>query len=351
MIKEPFIWDFYSDQPSVINDKRFKKTVRKKFILDYFKMLFGSILVLPIAMLLMPFFKGKKIPKNSEFYGIGVNLDKGDVQQSLVDELGVKNLIIRIPLWEIEKIDEYVKFAKSFGKKNILINVIQNRRNIENKELLKQNLSLIFSKFENIANEFQIGTAINRIKWGFFAPCEYLDFYKTAYDLRNEKFPYIRLIGPSVIDFEYHHNVATMFNLKTIKFDCVSALLYVDRRGDPDNTQYGIFNLKNKINLLFSLTKTSPKSSDKIYITETNYPLKNTAPYAPTGEKECVSEGEYVKFMLKYHKIARQSGKISRVYWHQLIAPGYGLVDNRNDKIRKMPQFYAYKEMINENIY
>jgi len=208
-----------------------------------------------------------------------------------------------------------------------------------------------FSKFENIANEFQIGTAINRIKWGFFAPCEYLDFYKTAYDLRNEKFPYIRLIGPSVIDFEYHHNVATMFNLKTIKFDCVSALLYVDRRGDPDNTQYGIFNLKNKINLLFSLTKTSPKSSDKIYITETNYPLKNTAPYAPTSEKECVSEDEYVKFMLKYHKIARQSGKISRVYWHQLIAPGYGLVDNRNDKIRKMPQFYAYKEMINENIY
>ena len=66
-------------------------------------MLFGSVLILPLAMLLMPFFKGKKIPKNSEFYGIGVNLDKGDVQQSLVDELGVKNLIINRRIRKIRK--------------------------------------------------------------------------------------------------------------------------------------------------------------------------------------------------------------------------------------------------------
>jgi hypothetical protein len=48
--------------------------------------------------------------------GIGVNLDKGVAQYALVKELGVQHLIIRMPLWEMEKIDEYVAFAKFFFK-------------------------------------------------------------------------------------------------------------------------------------------------------------------------------------------------------------------------------------------
>ena len=50
--------------------------------------------------------------------------------------------------------------------------------------------------------------------------------------------------------------------------------------------------------------------------------------------------------MLDYHKIAKDSKKIKKVFWHQLVAPGYGLVDNRDGKIVKYPQFYKYKEMI-----
>jgi hypothetical protein len=36
---------------------------------------------------------------------------------------------------------------------------------------------------------------------------------------------------------------------------------------------------------------------------------------------------------------------VERVYWHQLIAPGYGLIDNRNG-IKKYPAFQAYKTMV-----
>ena len=36
------------------------------------------------------------------------------------------------------------------------------------------------------------------------------------------------------------------------------------------------------------------------------------------------------------------------IFWHQLIAPGYGLVDNRDGKIRKTEAFYAFKKMINQ---
>lgn len=349
MNKSPFVWDLYSDQPHVIRDRAYKKQMRKKHIIDYIKLFFTALFILPIATLFMKLFKGKEEVSNEDFYGIGVNLDKGSIQKELVEELGVKNLLIRIPLSDMKNIDSYVQFANSFNetsKKNIFINIIQDRNNIENKELLKNNLELIFTKFKNICFEYQIGTTINRMKWGFFSVNEYMDFYIVAQNLRDEKFPNIKLIGPSVIDFEYYYNARAMFNLKKIKYDIVSSLLYVDRRGAPQNSQYSIFDTKNKIDLLYSLVQLSPKCTNDIYITEVNWPISNTAPYAPTSEKECVSCEDYTKYMLDYHKIAKDSKKIKKVFWHQLIAPGYGLVDNRDGKIVKYPQFYKYKEMI-----
>ena len=349
MNKEPFIWDNYSDQPHVIKDKAYKKAMRKKHLKDFIKLFFSSIFILPIAIFFMKFFRGKNEVSSEEFYGIGVNLDKGEIQHELVEELGVKNLIIRFPLRDIKNIDLYVEFAQKFNKttkKNILLNIIQDRQNIQNPKLLKENFELIFTKFATLVNEYQIATTINRAKWGFFSVQEYLNFYKVAQDLKEEKYPNIKLLGPSVIDFEYYYNVRAMFNFQNIKYDIVSSLLYVDRRGSPRNTQYGFFDTKNKIDLLYSLVKLSNKCRNEIYITEVNWPISNTAPYAPTSEKECVSLEDYTKYMLDYFKIARDSKKIKRVYWHQLVAPGYGLVDNRDGKIVKYPQFYAFKEMI-----
>lgn len=83
-----------------------------------------------------------------------------------------------------------------------------------------------------------MGTTINRAKWGFFAVKEYLEFFKIAQDLRDEKYKDLKLIGPSTIDFEYYYNIRAMFNLYNIKYDKISSLLYVDRRGAPCNTQY-----------------------------------------------------------------------------------------------------------------
>ncbi|NCB12481.1 MAG: hypothetical protein EOM78_12710 [Erysipelotrichia bacterium] len=349
MNKEPFIWDNYSDQPHVIKDKAYKKAMRKKHLKDFIKLFFSSIFILPIAIFFMKFFRGKNQTLNEEFYGIGVNLDKGEIQHELVEELGVKNLIIRFPLWDIKNIDLYVEFAQKFNKtskKNILLNIMQDRQNIENPKLLKENLELIFTKFATLVDEYQIATTINRAKWGFFSVQEYLNFYKIAQNLKEEKYPNIKLLGPSVIDFEYYYNVRAMFNFQNIKYDIVSSLLYVDRRGSPRNTQYGFFDTKNKIDLLYSLVKLSNKCKNEIYITEVNWPISNTAPYAPTSEKECVSLEDYTKYMLDYFKIARESKKIKRVYWHQLVATGYGLVDNRDGKIVKYPQFYTFKEMI-----
>ncbi|RUM69065.1 MAG: hypothetical protein DSZ07_05485, partial [Sulfurovum sp.] len=156
----------------------------------------------------------------------------------------------------------------------------------------------------------------------------------------------LKLIGSSVIDFEYHFTIRTLFNSYPIHYDKTASLLYVDRRGSPYATQMGIFDFKNKIAFLDTIVKSSSKTENSIYITEANWPLSGTAPYAPTSEKECVSEELYNQYMIEYFEIALKSQKIEKVYWHQLIASGYGLLDNRGKKIRKTRAFYSFKKML-----
>ena len=349
-MQNPFIWDKYSDQPYPIEDKGYKKKMRRKHFWSNIPLLLVNIIIFPFSIFMMYFFKGHNTPSES-FYGIGVDLDKGEAQKELIDELGVKYLLVRMPLWQMHRLEEYVAFAKSFGEdKHILLNVLQDREHIEDVELLKKDIEKVFRHFSPFVNEYQIGNAINRTKWGFFSMDEYLKWYKTIQNVRDAKFPELKLIGSSVIDFEFHYTIRTLFNFFRIKYDTFSALLYVDRRGSPYNKQMGIFDTKNKINMLYALVKMSTKTSNNIYITEVNWPLSNTAPYAPTSELECVSENSYAEYMRAYYDIALRSRKINRVYWHQLIAAGYGLVDDREGTLRKTKAFERYKTMVkNEN--
>jgi hypothetical protein len=345
-MKLPFIWDRYSDQPYPIKDKTYKKRMRKRHLWDYIPLLLTNIIFFPLSIVLMSLFKGKEVGKKG-FYGMGVNLDKGEVQKELIDELGVKHLLVRMPLWDMDRVDEYVGFIQSFGEdKQILLNILQDREHIEDLGLLQTDINSIFEKFTPFVDEYQIGNAINRTKWGFFSMGEYLKWYSVIQKIRDEKYPDLKLIGSSVIDFEYHYTIRTLFNFFSLKYDKLSSLLYVDRRGSPSNTQMGIFDTENKISMLYALARLSPKTTDEIYITEVNWPLSNTAPYAPTSEVECVNEEDYAKFMVEYLDTAKESGKIQRVYWHQLIAAGYGLVDDRGDTLRKTKAFETYKQML-----
>ncbi|NOQ94208.1 MAG: hypothetical protein GQ547_06195 [Methylophaga sp.] len=342
-MKSPFHWDSYSDQPHIIKDRAYKRQQKKKHIFSYISMFLLFLVLFPVIMIAHLFVRTDK--KNCEI-GLGVNLDKGSEQYRLVDELGVSHLIIRIPLWEMEKLDEYVAFIEGFTGKNIVINILQDREHIEDHELLEHDVKRIFHALKDNVNEFQIGNAVNRAKWGFFSMSEYLAFYQCVQAARDNDFPKIELIGPSVIDFEYYYTTNALFNFRKIKFDALSALLYVDRRGSPYNPQYWIFDTQFKIRVLRNIMRLSRKVSDKLYLTEVNWPLSGTAPYAPTSETECIDEQTYAEYMRDYLTIALQSGEVDRVYWHQLIAPGYGLVDNRNDQIRKMSAFEVFKKIV-----
>ncbi|MEA3373613.1 MAG: glycosyl hydrolase [Campylobacterota bacterium] len=343
-MKAPFFWDYNSDQPYQLKDSSFKKAMRKKEFFSLLATLLSSLFILPIAFLFQNFIPKRNITTD-EFFGMSINLDKEpEATKALVDELKLSALLIRFPLWEMDRLETYVEFVKEYQDKKIILNVMQDREHIEDPALLKNDLTRLFEAFSPYIHNFQIGSTINRAKWGFFSVHEYLRFYETAYLLKREKFPSLNLLGPSVIDFEYHFNVHALFNFFKLRYDAVSALLYVDRRGAPENTQMG-FDLTKKIKLLDTLAYLSPKATHKLYITETNWPISNTAPYAPTSEFECVDEESYANFMVRYYLLAFASQHVDAVYWHQLIAPGYGLIDNR-DGIHKRSAFYAFKTML-----
>ncbi|MBN2964652.1 hypothetical protein JWV37_07660 [Sulfurospirillum sp. T05] len=343
-MKPPFSWDAYSDQPALLKDKAYKNAMRRAQWREHLKTLGTALFALPLALCAMPFFK----PKKRFELGLCVNLDKGHEQVALVEELGVKHLLCRFPLWEMEHLEAYATFIKSFGNdKTVVVCVLQDREHIENLPLTALHVRKVFEVLSPLAREFQIGNAINRAKWGFFSVGEYLRFFECVQAVRDTHFPHLKLLGPSVIDFEYHYTARALFHGFNTRFDAHTALLYVDRRGAPHNKQLG-FNTKAKIAFLYALAKLSPKSSDDLYITEVNWPLSNTAPYAPTSEKECVDEATYARYLKAYVTTAKQSGKVRKLFWHQLIAPGYGLVDNR-EGLHKMQGFDTFKKLLQES--
>lgn len=339
-------WDKYSDQPKVIKDKALKKRIYKQTRWAFIKLLAVNFVIYPVSFLLYLFVPAKKSSiKTKDFFGMSVNLDKNPQDSKvLIDDLQLENLLIRMPLSDIENLQAYVEFAEQFKDKNILINILQDRQHIEDLNLLHESLDKIFQQFSHLTLRFQIGNAINRKKWGFFSMDEYLHFYQVAYQLKKQKYPELTFLSSSIIDFEFYFTIRTLFNFHKIYFDECSSLLYVDRRGAPENPQMGL-DLTKKLHFLQILVRLSPKTGNDIVVTETNWPISNTAPYAPTSEKECVSLDDHASFLVRYYLLALGSGVVKNVYWHQLIAPGYGLIDNRDGKLIKYPAFYAFKTM------
>ncbi|QOP40809.1 glycosyl hydrolase [Sulfurimonas marina] len=343
-MNEPFKWDNYSDQPAIIKDRNFKKKMRKKELFSLIKTILLSLIILPLSVMAMPFVK-RKVVDSKKFFTLGIDFQR-ESQKTLeyIDEIGVESILLRCKLWEIESLDELVSFTDNCKEKQITLKIMQDREHIEDLELLKNDLRKIFSALSKNVNIFEIGSTINRAKWGFFSVNEYLKFFQVAYDLKNDEFPELNLIGSEVIDFEYHFTAHTLFNFFKLKYDGIASLLYVDRRGAPENMQLG-FTLSDKIALLGSMITLSPKTEHKLYITETNWPIQGTAPYAPTSEYECISEEMYANYMLRYYLLSFASQQVDYVSWHQLIAPGYGLIDNR-EGLKKREAFNTYAYMV-----
>jgi hypothetical protein len=145
-----------------------------------------------------------------------------------------------------------------------------------------------------------------------------------------------------VIDFEFHLYPPT---LRAVAFDKVSSLLYVDRSGAPENAQFGWTTAK-KVALWKAVVDGSLGESRECWITEMNWPLEGAGEYSPAPGKPCVSEEDQANYLVRYFIICLASGLVGRIYWWQLVSPGYGLIDSREKMWRKRPGYHALSQMV-----
>ena len=134
----------------------------------------------------------------------------------------------------------------------------------------------------------------------------------------------------------------------TLAFDGLASLLYVDRRGAPENRQLG-FDTEGKVRLLAAIAGTARLVvSDRQWISEVNWPLRE-GPHSPAGKSVAVDEEAQADFLVRYFLLAAGTGRVERIDWWQLVAKGYGLCDPQADgSLRERPAFRAFATLIRE---
>jgi hypothetical protein len=100
-----------------------------------------------------------------------------------------------------------------------------------------------------------------------------------------------------------------------------------------------------KLALLRAVVDKCSRKGQELWITEFNWPLKDTGKYSPAAGRPNVSEEEQADYLVRYHLLALSSGWVDRIYWWQLVAPGYGLVDSRSVVWRRRPAFRALQTL------
>ena len=350
--KSIFRWDSYSDQPATL-DRGVKARLRWRSAARVLKSL-STAFLLPWPVL-ETFFRKKSFRPYTNEDGIGlcINLERPFENKKILPtaeiveilkRLNLRRIAIRIPLSDVGNLQEYVDFIQHFSGYRILAVILQDRSTIEDMNRLEASLEQVFSALSGTVVCYQIGNAVNRLKWGFVTVEEWFPFFRVAWDLRNRKFPDIRLLGGAIIDFELLDHCRSLRNGFTFKYDGYASLLYVDRRGAPENRQMG-FDLESKIHLLCRMMENGGKvepTDARLWITEVNWPLEDTGRYAPAQDGCRVGEREQLCFLVRYYLLALATGEVAACYWHQLIAPGYGLIDNRGGVVRKRPAFYGF---------
>ena len=265
-----------------------------------------------------------------------------DEQVALLEELGVRHVLLRLHPWQ-ERHDEEEELARALTGRGceLAFALPQNRDLVRDAERWQAGVEKLAERFSPYGKHFQVGQAINRSKWGVWSYGEYVDMARSACEILR-RYPGVEVSGPAVIDFEFHY-LAGVLNREApgVFFDVVSSLLYVDRRGAPENEQLG-YDTTGKAILLRALADTAKNSAGRAWITEVNWPLWE-GPHSPAGKSVSVGEEDQADYLVRYYLAVLGTGLIERVYWWRLFAKGFGLVDPGDG--RRRPAFHAFRVM------
>ncbi len=346
--RDKVVWDYLSDQPHQHATRAEKAAIRLSDLRGHLEEARTIAAVLPRVWKRHRELTAALHRQPVTWSGMGLCLrpQPKDPEGLLaaVEQLGVRKLLLRLHPWQEEHDDEE-ELARELVSRGyeLAFALPQNRDLVRDPKRWRASITQLGERFAPLGRHFQIGQAINRSKWGIWRAQEYVDLYLAAAEQLRQH-PGVELLGPAVIDFE-HHTAASVLNLRRsgLHFDIVSALLYVDRRGAPENRQAG-FDTVGKATLLKAIAETSRNAGPRCWITEFNWPLWE-GPHSPAGKKVSVDEETAADYTVRYFLLTLACGLIERAYFWQLAARGYGLLAPSEEGIleagRKRPAFAA----------
>jgi tRNA A-37 threonylcarbamoyl transferase component Bud32 len=289
-------------------------------------------------------------PKTFDGIGLAVRPWPEDAERHLreIEALGVGPVLLRLHPWDSDHGDEERLAEALVGQGHELSFVIpQNRDLVRDRKRWRASVEELAERFSPLGRHFQIGQAVNRSKWGIWTHSEYVDLYLEAAEILRRR-EGVEVLGPSVIDFEFQAILALVnSNTSGLHFDIVSNLLYVDRRGAPENRQLGL-DTADKVTLLRAIAEIGRNCSERCWITEVNWPLWE-GPHSPAGKTVSVGEEEQADYLVRYYLLALGTGLVERIFWWRLVARGYGLISPESDgSLRRRPAWKALRTLIDQ---
>lgn len=291
--------------------------------------------------------------------GMALGFDSGDDQRELdlLEELGNAPVLIRLSAHEPASWDRRVALIRKLAGegREITVALLQDRASVMDPAKWNSFVSLMARQLKGSVAAVEAGHAVNRVKWGLWDLKDYariVEPVKRHFGSQN-----VTIMGPAAIDFEYPFVAAALDSLpEEFKFDALSHHLYVDRRGAPENRQSGYATLE-KAALLKAIARVHKKLSDRVVISEVNWPIEGTgvwspvnSPYESPGIRRndpSVTEDQYADYMIRYLLTVICSGMVDQVFWWRLVARGFGLVDDSDQgSWRKRPAFLMLKQFI-----
>ncbi len=342
-LRDRAVWDRLSDQPHQHAGRGVKLLVRLRDAGSHARGLAAAMAAAPRIRHryrhLLAGLHAQPVP----FDGIGIGLrphpEDPAALLAAVDELGVRHALVRLHPWEAMHDDEEA-LARALRSRGIglVFTLPQRRELVRDLPRWRRAVEELGARFSPYATAFQVGQAINRSKWGVWTLAEYQALLATA---ATALAPHgVALVGPGVIDFEPHATAAALnWPRLGVRLHALASLLYVDRRGAPENRQLG-FDALCKAALLRAVAESSRWCEPRSWITEVNWPLRE-GPHAPAGRDVAVGEQAAAEYLVRYYLPLLASGLVERVYWWQLLARGYGLVVAEEGGLRRRPAFLA----------
>ena len=348
--RDKSVWDHLSDQPHQHATRSEKWAIR---VADSPSHVRDAAIILGAAPAVVRRYRElrrDRVAEPFQFKGIGLAVrpwpeDPANHLES-INQLGVGPVLLRLHPWESDhRHEERLASALVESGHEVSFAIPQNRDLVRDPGAWQEAVAELAETFAPYGRQFQIGQAVNRSKWGIWTHQEYVDLYLAAAEVFR-RYPGVELMGPSVIDFEFQSILALVDRRDPgLHFDIVSSLLYVDRRGAPENRQMGLDTV-GKVTLLRAIADVGRCSSSRCWITEVNWPLWE-GPHSPAGKTVSVGEEEQADYLVRYYLLALGTGLVERVYWWRLIARGYGLVAPASDgSLRRRPAWRALQTLI-----